>query len=430
MARLSFENPKYLEAKRMNRWVGQIPRFLQFFEVVDGKLTIPRGFIRELLALCKERKISYSIEDDRRVLDAVDFNFQGELRPFQKKAVRDVLAHDFGTVSSPPGSGKTVMALHVIAERRQPTLIVVHSKELQNQWVSRIGTFLGIPSEEIGIIANGKKVIGDKIIVGLVQSLYKFADEVSPHIGFLIADECHRCPSRTFTQAIAAFDSKHMLGLSATPWRRDKLTRLIYWHLGDGVHQVDAKGLQENGDILRVDAVIRETSFTTSLDPSSEYSKVLSELTRDNDRNHLIASDVLKEARNNQGICLVLSDRKQHCEELQMLLRSRGLRPEVLTGSVCNGDREKIVQRLDDGQIKVLIATGQLIGEGFDCKGLSTLFLATPMRWEGRVIQYLGRVLRPAPGKEKARVYDYVDVEVGPLRASGKARQRIYDGGN
>ncbi|MBC8177216.1 MAG: DEAD/DEAH box helicase [Desulfobacteraceae bacterium] len=429
MTRLSFQNPKFLEAKRMNRWVGKIPRYLHYYTEADDGLVIPRGFIRELLELCKERNVHYFIEDHRRVLPAVDFTFKGNLRPFQERAVADILEHDSGTVSSPTGSGKTVMALHVIAERRQPALVIVHTKELLYQWVDRIHSFLRILKEDVGIIGDGQKRVGDNITVALVQTLYKCADEVSPHIGFLIIDEAHRAPAIQFSSAVSSFDAKYTLALSATPFRRDKLTRLIYWFCGDLVHRVDPQTLTENGDILKVDAVIRETNFETFLNPSSEYSKVLSELTRDNERNHLITSDVVKETRNGGGICLVLSDRKQHCEDLQLLLRSRGLRPALLTGNVSDKDRQAIVEQLNQGKTKVLIATGQLIGEGFDCKGLSTLFLATPIRFEGRVIQYLGRVLRPGPGKTKAKVYDYADSKVGPLRVSAEARQRVYKGG-
>ena len=108
------------------------------------------------------------------------------------------------------------------------------------------------------------------------------------------------------------------------------------------------------------------------------------------------------------------------------MLRDAGIAADVLTGDTRDKEREAIVGRLNSGNVKVLVATGQLIGEGFDCRGLSTLFLATPIKFSGRLIQYLGRILRPAPGKDKARVYDFVDVNVGVLRASAKQRQRVY----
>ena len=175
--------------------------------------------------------------------------------------------------------------------------------------------------------------------------------------------------------------------------------------------------------------IIRETNFNTLLDASEEYSKMLSELTQDRKRNLQVVQDVIAEANNGGGICLVLSDRKAHCETFKALLSDYGVKAEVLTGDIGNRDREAIVDLLNSGHIKVLIATGQLIGEGFDCKGLSTLFLTTPIKFSGRVIQYLGRVLRPASGKDKAKVYDYIDHRVGVLRAAAKARQRVYING-
>ena len=425
--KLTMPNPKWHENNRMNRWNGDTPRMLRFYEQSESGFVLPKGYARQLIYHCRQWGVEFCLDDKRRFLPEVDFNFTVRLKPFQNEAVKAMLKKDFGTLSAPTGSGKTIMALFMIAERKQPALIVVHTKELLNQWVDRIETFLGIPESEIGIIGGGKKSIGDKITVALVQSLYKCAKKVSHHIGFLIVDECHRTPSRTFTNAVTAFDCKYMLGLSATPWRRDKLSKLIFWHIGDVHHEVDKADLVKNGDILRPEVITRETDFRPYADPVAEYSKMLSELTQDAIRNRLIVSDIAREARNCGGICLVLSDRKGHCQELQAVLRNEfNLPSELITGDIPTKRRQDIVERLNQGKVKVLVATGQLIGEGFDCKELSTLFLATPINFNGRVLQYLGRILRPATGKKKAKVYDYVDVNVGVLRASAKARQKVY----
>ena len=425
--RLTFDNPKFIENEQQGRWNGETPEFLRFYERRNQGLAVPRGFIRQLYGIAARFDEPIEFIDRRRVLPDVGFQFNGELKPFQDKAVVAMLKKDFGTLSAPTGSGKTVMGLYMIAQRKQPALIVVHTKELLNQWIDRIETFLGIPRDEVGVVGAGSLDIGPRITVATVQTLYKYADQVSDDIGHLIVDECHRAPSRTFTEAVSAFDCKYMTGLSATPWRRDRLSRLIFWHLGDVHHKVEAGELMDNGDILSATVVTRETDFTPWHDPSVEYSKMLSELTVDGERNRLICKDVAKEARNGSGVCLVLSDRKSHCQALQQVLaRDFSLDAEVLTGDVAAGRREDIVSRLNGGKVKTLIATGQLIGEGFDCKGLSTLFLSTPIKFDGRVLQYLGRVLRPAPGKVKASVYDYVDVNVGPLVASAKSRQRVY----
>ena len=426
--KLQFTNPKWVENERMGRWNRGTPKTLKFFDRV-GKtgLWIPRGYIRQLINLCKREDVLFEIDDQRRSLPEVDFAFNGRLKPFQQEAVDKMLTKDFGSLSSATGSGKTVMALYIIAQRRQPALIVVHTRDLAAQWIERIEAFLGIPPEDVGMIGGGKKTIGSRITVALVQSLYKCAEDVSEQIGFIIVDECHRCPSRTFTEAVSSFDAKYMLGLSATPWRRDNLSRLIFWHLGDVHHEVDKKHLVESGAVLEAQVIVRETNFKPYYDPVNEYSKMLSELTADIDRNILIAGDVARESQTSPGICLVLSDRKIHCENLKALL---GLRfkteASLLTGDLNMAEREAVVDALNRGQIKILIATGQLVGEGFDCKDLSTLFLATPIRFSGRVLQYLGRVLRPAGGKKMARVFDYVDVHVESLRRAAQARQSVY----
>ncbi|MCK4985847.1 MAG: DEAD/DEAH box helicase [Desulfobacterales bacterium] len=426
--KLQFINPKWLENERMGRWNRGTPKLLKYYDKVGRTgLWIPRGYIRHLINMCRRQGIKFQIDDQRRKVKPVEFTFRGRLKSFQKIAVDEMLAKDFGTLSSATGSGKTVMALYIIAQRKQPALIVVHTKDLAVQWVERIETFLGIGSEAVGFIGGGKKVIGDKITVALVQSLYKCADEVAENIGFLVVDECHRCPSRTFTEAVSCFDSQFMLGLSATPYRRDQLSKLIFWHLGDKHHEVDKNQLIETGDVLPAKVTFRRTNFTTRYDPVNEYSKMLAELATDTERNILIASDVAGEAARNDGICLILSDRKAHCENLQAMLRYRfKLESELLTGDIDIADRQKVLERINNGQVKAVIATGQLIGEGFDCKDLTTLFLATPIKFSGRLLQYLGRVLRPAAGKKYARVFDYVDVHVETLQKAARARERVY----
>ncbi len=426
--KLKFLNPKWLENEKMGRWNRGTPKELRFYDKVGAAgLWIPRGYIRQLILLCRRHEIKYEIEDLRRSLPPANFSFHGKLKPFQQLAVDGMLAKDFGTLSSATGSGKTIMALYMIARRRQPALIVVHTKDLAAQWTQRIEEFLGIAAEKVGLIGGGKKVVGKEITIALVQSLYKCVEDVAAHIGFLVVDECHRCPSRTFTEAVTGFDAKYMLGLSATPWRRDKLSKLIFWHLGDVHHEVDKNQLVEDGDVLPAEIIIRNTNFKPYHDPVNEYSKMLSELTADTERNVLIASDVARETERKAGICLVLSDRKAHCENIRALLKYRyKIDSELLTGDLNMDERRDVIERLNQSEANVVIATGQLVGEGFDCRNLSTLFLATPIRFSGRVIQYLGRVLRPAPGKTVARVFDYVDIHVDTLTKAAMARQRVY----
>ncbi|WP_459903530.1 DEAD/DEAH box helicase [Desulfosarcina cetonica] len=426
--RFQMINPKWLENERMGRWNRDTSKNLKFYRRFGKNgIVIPRGYARQLMLQLKRDRLAYELEDRRRTQPAVDFTFSATLKAFQREAVDVMRKKDFGTLSAPTGSGKTVMGLWLIAERRQPTVVVVHTKDLAFQWIARIEQFLGIPADEVGLIGAGKKRVGDRISVALVQTLYRCADEIAPRIGHLVVDECHRTPSRTFTEAVTVFDCRYMLGLSATPWRRDKLSRLIFWHLGDLRHEVDKVRLEEAGHILKADVVIRPTTFEPYFDPVNEYARMLSELTADDTRNRLIAADVAQEAEHGKGVCLVLSDRKKHCETLQGLLRFKfDVKADLLIGDMNNEARRLVLERLENGQVKVLIATGQLIGEGFDCPDLSTLFMATPIRFSGRVMQYLGRILRPARGKARAKVYDYVDERVAPLVAAARARQRVY----
>lgn len=424
--RLSFTNPAWVENKKQGRSNWRVPMELRFWRLRGDALYMPRGFIGQAIWILRDTGIQFQVDNQTRRLPEESFRFNGQLKDFQEEAVTAVMRRDFGTLSAPTGSGKTVMALKVIARRRQPALIVVHTKELLKQWVDRIGAFQEIPAEQVGVIGEGKAKLGEKVTVALVQTLYKYSHVVAPHVSHLIVDECHRAPSRTFTEAVTAFDSKYMLGLSATPWRRDGLSRLIYWFLGNKVYEVERDDLIEEGHILEAEVIIRETDFEPFSDPSEEYSRMLSELTQDSERNALIARDVAKEAGNGGGVCLVLTDRKAHCEVLVSMLADLGVQAAVLTGDLKTREREQVVDDLNSGQVKVLIATGQLIGEGFDCPELATLFLATPIRFSGRVLQYLGRVLRPAPGKDKARVYDYVDAQVGVLVNAARARARAY----
>ena len=425
-SRLTLPNPAFIDAKKMGRWTGNLERELCFYREHNGALVVPRGFSGQLVNLAKRVGIPYQIEDNRRSLPEVEFQFAGTLKPFQVEATTAMLKKDFGTLSSPTGSGKTCMALYLIAARKQPTLIIVHTKELMHQWCERIEQFLSIPRAEIGQIGGGKNRIGDKITIGIINSIYPIAESIKDYFGHIVIDECHRVPGRTFTEGVSAFGSRYMVGLSATPWRRDKLSRLIFWHVGDVLHEVKADVLVDNGDILSAEVITRQTNFETELDASEEYSKVLSELTQDTGRNRLITDDIVMEANHGKGVCLVLSDRKSHCEALKAMLSDSGIEADMLTGETGNKERMATVERLNSGNVKVLVATGQLIGEGFDAKALQTLFLTTPIKFDGRLTQYLGRVLRPAPGKGRPKVYDYVDAHVGVLAASAQARAYVY----
>ncbi|OGC77195.1 hypothetical protein A2619_01170 [candidate division WWE3 bacterium RIFOXYD1_FULL_39_9] len=419
--RLTMFNPKWFENERMGYLNRGVPKVLQYFMEDKISFAVPRGFYSELISMCDKKP---DILDLRSVQKPVSFTFNTEERPYQDEAIAIMLCHDQGVLQAPTGSGKTIMALSIIAARRQPTLIIVHTKELLYQWKDRIETFLSIPKEDIGQIGDGKKTVGKKITVAMVQTLFKCADKVAPKIGHLVVDETHRVVSRCFDEAVSYFDCKYFLGLSATPFRRDKLTNLIWWFIGPKIHEIRIEEMIEKKAILPIDVIMRQSLFKTNYDPINQYSLMIKELTEDEERNKLIINDAAEEAYN--GVALILSDRKTHCLTLQTMLSEKGIESVLLTGDCSSQERKQIIERIGQNKERIVIATGQLIGEGFDCKNLSSLFLSTPIRFSGRLLQYLGRVLRPAKGKEKAMIYDYVDIHIRQLVNSAKERARIY----
>ncbi len=424
--RLTVPNPAYTEAVKRGRWRGNIPPALYFYRDAREGLILPRGFARQVILLATMHKVSWELDDRRRTLPEEEFEFTGKLRDYQAEAVQDILKHDFGVLSCATGGGKTIIALAVIAKRRQPTLVVVHTRELAEQWRDRACQFLEMTPDEIGIIGSGKKRIGERLTVGIVNSIYPISSQIRERFGFIVIDECHHCPSRTFTEAVSAFDCRFMLGLSATPYRRDGLSKLIYWHLGDQVHAVDKSHLVREGSILKPEVIQRHTRFSTWTSLTEHYSRGISELTQDRDRNSMIVGDVADFLKINSGPVLVLSERTTHCKVLQAMLADRGVAAEILIGNLSARKRREVVALIRDGKVEALCATGSLVGEGFDLPAASALFLAMPIKFSGRVTQYVGRVLRPSPGKERAVIYDYVDSKEPVLAASGKARQRAY----
>ncbi len=422
--RLTFPNPKWVENEKYGYWQGSTPETLSFFQRVDAGFLIPRGFISQLFPILDYHRISYEVIDRTRLLPGVQFDFTGSLRDYQQEAKENVLSRRFGLLEAPPGAGKTIMALSVIAERKQPALILTHTKELLHQWKDRACQFLGLDSKEIGLIGDGKKIIGQRLTIGIVNSVLKLTNELRPGIGFLVIDECHRTPSRTFTEAVTAFDCRYMVGLSATPFRRDGLTKLIYLHVGDRVHKIETKDLQEQKQIMTARLITRETGFKYDYRGPEDYQPMIGSLAEDKARNHLISRDVINASKNGNGISLVISDRKEHCRTLAKMVSPYRLTKE-LYGDMNSAERKRVVSELNEGKVKVLIATSQLIGEGFDLPALSNLFLGTPVKFEGRVKQYVGRILRTDKGKESPVIYDYVD-KPKVLQASFKARGRAY----
>jgi len=423
--RLTIDNPKYISAIRYGRWIGKkLKPKIKYYEQVPEGLLFPRGFSNQAVLLCREvMGEEPQIIDQRRRLDEVDFSFTAVLRPYQVTGVEAVCSRSFGVLEAGTGSGKTIMALAAICRRKQPAIVVVHTKELLYQWQDRIREFLGI---EAGLVGDGKFDIMP-VTVAIVNTARKRTEELIPHFGHLIVDECHRVPAALFTDVVSRFDSYYLLGLSATAFRNDEgMTRLIYYFMGDRAHHVDQLHLEVSGAILRPKILRRKTDFTYGY--RGDYQALVSALTKHEGRNRQIVDDVLQTLKEDPGgTALVVSDRVSHCQLFVDLLAKHQVNVVLLTGQIQPEQRSSIVARVQEGKVEVLVATLQLISEGFDCSGLSSLFLTTPITFEGRLLQVIGRIMRPAENKVP-RVYDYVDENVPALRRSAASRQKVLAG--
>jgi len=417
--KLTIENPQYVSAKKYGRWIGKkLKPQLKYYDPVANGVRFPRGFSNQAVLLCREMLgKDPEIVDKRRLLEEVDLSFCGTLRPYQQEAIDKAEHKSFGVIEAGTGSGKTVMALALLARRRQPTLVIVHTKELLYQWQDRIQQFLGV---EAGLVGDGHFEIAT-VTIAIVNTARKRVSELFPHFGHLIVDECHRVPASLFTDVVSAFDCHYLLGLSATAFRSDdEMTKLIYFFMGDRIHKVDRDELMATGAILAPEVIRTSTSFDYGY--RGDYQALIKALVKHEGRNLQIINDIIAVSKKPDcGTILVVSDRVNHCRLFVEKLQNKGLQVALLSGQLAPEVRSEVVEGVLNGSVNVLVATLQLISEGFDCPGLSTLFLTTPISFEGRLLQVIGRIMRPAENK-RARVYDYIDDNIPTLLRSANAR--------
>jgi superfamily II DNA or RNA helicase len=420
--RLTIDNPQYLAAKKYGRWIGKkLQPQLKYYEPVPLGLRFPRGYANQAVLLCRRHYGHDPQIIDRRItLPGVEFTFSGQLRPYQQEAVEAALLKTFGVVEAGTGSGKTVMALALTAQRQQPTLVVVHTKELFYQWQERAEEFLGL---QAGLVGDGHFTLAP-FTVAIVNTARKRVHELVPRFGHLIVDECHRVPANLFTDVVSQFTCRFMLGLSATAFRADEeMTKLIYYFMGDRVFRVDQGELKATGAILAPEVIRTATAFTYHY--RGDYQALIKALVRHEGRNQQIINDIVTYVKNGAGgTALVVSDRVSHCRLFAEKLQAANIHAVLLHGQLAPEERQQIVDEVRQNKVEVLVATLQLISEGFDCPGLSALFLTTPIRFEGRLLQVIGRIMRPAANK-RAKVFDYVDDSIPALRRSAQGRSLV-----
>jgi superfamily II DNA or RNA helicase len=349
------------------------------------------------------------------------------LKDYQQRAFEAMTARDCGTLVGDAKSGKTVIALYMISHRRQPALILVPNVTLLGHWKEKLVRFLNIPPEEVGIIGGGEFVIGPRVTVAQVSAMYRRVREVRDSIGFLVVDECHRTPSRTFTQVVSNFDCRYLLGLSATSQRRDRLSRLIYYYIGNILHQIDSRRATENRAILQGDIVVRETDFEYPYERSEDYSSMMSALATDPARNRLIAEDVEKElSEHSKEPLLVLTEEHEQGRALEDLFKEKGI-SSVSFDTIMNQEAEKrFSEQRKQGKIQVVVTSRELFQKTVPEGHYAALFLTTPLSFQGRIVEHLQKLLNRRNGRPPVRVYDYVDTKVSILDNFFRMRSYAY----
>jgi superfamily II DNA or RNA helicase len=419
----AFQNPEFYKTQAMRLSTWDKPRVISCGEELTQHIAVPRGCLQEVGELLKRHEIHLTVRDERFRGEPIQVNFQGNLRDDQAEAVRQALRFDDGVLCAPTAFGKTVVAARLIAERGVNTLILVHRHLLLEQWRARLAVFLDIPLKAIGQLAGGRDTRTGSIDVALLQSLQRkgAVKDCVAEYGHVIADECHHLTAFSFEQVMRQVKAKYVVGLTATPVRKDGHHPIIFMQCGPIRFNLSAREAAERAPFRHVVSP-RQTSFRTPpeiADPTIH--DAYAALAANDARNAQIVTDVIRAVRDGNSP-LVLTNRTDHLDRLAAGLN--GIEHVmILKGGMSKKQRKAITDRLasiPDGVPRVLLATGSYIGEGFDDSRLDTLFLTMPISWRGTLQQYVGRLHRIHHGKKVVRVFDYVDAQV-PMLA------RMYD---
>jgi superfamily II DNA or RNA helicase len=426
----AFQNPEFYQAQAMRLSTFGKPRIISCCDDFPKHLGLPRGCLDELICLLRRLKVKVRLIDERFEGDPLPLRFHGILRQEQQEAADALLEHETGVLSASTAFGKTVVAAYLIAQRQVNTLVVVHRRQLLDQWVEALSRFLGVALKEIGQIGGGKHKPTGELDVAMVQSLSRggVVDDIVGQYGHLIVDECHHISAVSFEQVVRQSRARYITGLSATVVRKDGHHPIIFMQCGPVRYRVsDRQQAQARPFDHRV--IVRPTNFRLPphlQDVSSQPIQELYDLLSwDEGRNHLIVEDVVR------VVCagrfpVLLTERREHLELLADMLTQRVENVIVMRGGMGKRQRQQLAERiagLPADEPRVIVATGRYLGEGFDNDQLDTLFLAMPISWRGTLTQYAGRLHRLNAAKKEVTIYDYVDFEV-PVLAKMYARRR------
>jgi superfamily II DNA or RNA helicase len=425
----SIHNPVFYEKQRMRFSTWNTPRFIRCYREDLEWLHLPRGLDEQVHELIDGLGSRLDMTDVRAAHGAQGLQFCGELRSHQEDAVAALLPRDLGVLVAPPGAGKTVMACAAIAHHDAPTLVLVDRKPLLEQWRERLTNHLALRVDQIGLIGGGKRKPSGLVDVAMIQSIARRDDreEFFSQYGLVVVDECHHLPAVSFEAAVRDAPVRRWLGLTATPYRRDGLEGIITLQCGPVRHEI-AAAHAGGSTLLRRELVVHETATRDPSDGNAAIQDVFRALVEDDQRTEEIAADV-HDAVLDGRTCLVLTQRTDHIERLVQRLRVLGQHPLVLRGGLGTKARAAVADAIagrQDGEGIVLVATGSYLGEGFDWSELDTLFLAFPIAFKGRVVQYVGRLLRAHEGKHHVELHDYVDTQIPVLHRMHHKRLPAY----
>jgi superfamily II DNA or RNA helicase len=429
----AFQNPEFYKAQAMRLSTFGKPRIISCCEEYPKHLALPRGCQEELLQVLGELKIKTKVIDERAADNPLLLNFQGTLRPEQQLAADQLIKHDIGVLSASTAFGKTVIGAWLIAQRKVNTLVIVHRRQLMDQWVESLQSFLGLGKKEIGQIGGGKHKITGTVDVAMIQSLINkgTVNDLVGNYGHIIVDECHHISAASFEQVIRQAKARFITGLSATVTRQDGHHPIIFMQCGPIRYRVDDRQ-QAAARSFTHKVIVRRTNFIlpsrADNTPEPGIQEVYAMLAADLHRNQMIVEDVVEAVHIGRSPVL-LTERREHLTYFADTLAGKVKNIIVLSGGMGRKQRILLMDQLKnipEDEERLIIATGRYLGEGFDDARLDTLFLALPIAWRGTVAQYAGRLHRNYDRKSEVVIYDYVDDQVPVLAGMFGKRKKGY----
>ena len=422
----AFQNPEFHKAQAMRFPVWDKPRVIGCAENYPRHIALPRGCLDTVTNLLAGNGIALDIHDKRHGGEPLPITFSGTLRPDQSTAVEAMLQHDAGVLCAPTAFGKTVAAAAIIAHRAVNTLILVHRTELLDQWHERLQSFLDVEPGAIGRVGGGRRKPTGRIDIAVMQSLARKGevDGMVERYGQVVVDECHHLSAVSFEAILKRARARYVLGLTATPVRRDGHQPIIFMQCGPVRHTAARSEVTPS----RMEVAPQVLNAPIPVDTVAGIQAVFRYLVKDEERNARIVADVRAACRQGRKV-LVLTERADHLEALERLLSTSLDNLFVLHGRMPRKRRKLVLSALEelgDAAPRVLLATGRLIGEGFDHPPLDTLVLAMPISWKGTLQQYAGRLHRDHPTKSDIRIHDYVDAGHPALARMWERRQAGY----